>query len=289
MINVFISYSHRDLQFKEELEKHLTVLKRSALIQTWTDYDIKAGEEWNKETQERIEKADLIILLISADLLASDFIYSSEIEKIFLNDNKNILPVIVRPCAWQDIEILRKRQVFPENGKPIASYDDRDKAFSNLTSLLTKWIYEIQNQEKGLHDTSPSLEVDLRNKLEGRNIFISHCHEDGDFAELLKLRLEKEGFQVWIDTDRLKIGQVWREEIDEAIRKSTAFIVIMTPEARNSEYVTYEWAFAWGVNIKIFPIQLKKTTFHPRLESLQYLDFSNRESRPWDKLLIELK
>lgn len=289
MINVFISYSHRDIQFKEELDKHLSVLKRSGLIQTWADYDIRPGEDWNKAIQERIEKADLIIILISADFLASDFIYTSELEKIFLNENKNILPVIVRPCAWQDIEILRKRQVFPENGKPIASYDNMDKVFSDLSNLLTKWFYEIQNKEKGLEHISPSLQVDLKVKSENKNIFISHCHEDGDFAELLKLRLEKEGFQVWIDTDRLKVGQVWREEIDEAIRKSSAFIVIMTPDARNSEYVTYEWAFAWGVNVKIFPIQLKKTTFHPRLESLQYLDFSNRESRPWEKLIIELK
>jgi hypothetical protein len=186
-------------------------------------------------------------------------------------------------------EILRKRQVFPENGKPITSFDDRDKIFASLSTLLTKWAYEIQNTEKRTENIFPSFKLDSQTKTPSKNIFISHCREDGDFADLLKSRLEKEGFQVWVDTDRLKIGQVWREEIDQAIRKSSALIVIMSPEARNSEYVTYEWAFAWGVDVKIFPIQLKKTIFHPRLESLQYLDFSNREARPWQKLISELK
>jgi len=63
----------------------------------------------------------------------------------------------------------------------------------------------------------------------------------------------------------------------------------MTPEARKSEYVTYEWSFAWGKGKKIFPIMLKQTQLHPRLESLQYLDFTNRTTRPWDKLVDSIK
>jgi hypothetical protein len=59
----------------------------------------------------------------------------------------------------------------------------------------------------------------------------------------------------------------------------------MTPEAKASEYVTYEWAFAWGAGIKVIPVLLKRTELHPRLESLQYLDFTNRTARPWDALI----
>lgn len=58
----------------------------------------------------------------------------------------------------------------------------------------------------------------------------------------------------------------------------------MSPEARASEYVTYEWAFAWGCSKKIIPLMLRETSLHPRLATLQYLDFSNRLSRPWDRL-----
>jgi hypothetical protein len=58
----------------------------------------------------------------------------------------------------------------------------------------------------------------------------------------------------------------------------------MTPDARISEYVTYEWAFAWGYGKKVIPIMLRQTTLHPRLATLQYLDFTNRIARPWSRL-----
>ena len=63
----------------------------------------------------------------------------------------------------------------------------------------------------------------------------------------------------------------------------------MTPDARKSEYVTYEWAFAWGKGKAIFPVMLKQTQLHPRLESLQYLNFTDRTVRPWEKLIDSIK
>lgn len=109
-----------------------------------------------------------------------------------------------------------------------------------------------------------------------------------DFAELLKLKLEKEGLSAWIDIERLPVGEDWRHEIDNAIKSAAALIVIMSPDSRQSEYVTYEWAFAWGHGTSVIPILLKETSMHPRLSSLQYLDFTNRIARPWDKLIAAM-
>ncbi len=122
-----------------------------------------------------------------------------------------------------------------------------------------------------------------------RHVFISCKHDDGDFAELLINKLEKAGFETWIDKNRLLAGEDWRAEIDQAIRDAFALIVIMTPGARSSEYVTYEWAFAYGIGLKIIPILYNDTKLHPRLEALQYLDFTSRTSRPWDALIEVLK
>ncbi len=69
-------------------------------------------------------------------------------------------------------------------------------------------------------------------------VFLSHCSQDGDFAELTKFRLERAGFDAWIDNDRLEPGVDWRQEIDESIKNSLVLIAIMSPEARESEYVT---------------------------------------------------
>ena len=120
------------------------------------------------------------------------------------------------------------------------------------------------------------------------HIFISYHHNDLDFAENVISRLEKEGFSLWADS-KLSAGEDWRMIIDLAIKDAFALIVIMTPEAKASEYVTYEWVFAWGVGVKVIPMMLKKTPLHPRLEALQYLDFTNQKSRPWEKLIEEAK
>jgi CheY-like chemotaxis protein len=119
-------------------------------------------------------------------------------------------------------------------------------------------------------------------------VFISHKREDVDFAENVSSRLERKGSDVWADS-KIAAGEEWRNAIDVAIGNSVALIVIMTPEAKASEYVTYEWAFAWGIGIKVIPIMLRPTTLHPRLEALQYLDFTNIKSRPWDKLVEEVR
>ncbi len=122
------------------------------------------------------------------------------------------------------------------------------------------------------------------------HVFISYYHDDSDFAEVLINRIEKAGFETWVDSDRLHAGEDWRAEIDQAIKAALALIVIMTPEARNSEYVTYEWAFAWGAGVKVIPLLYKDTTkLHPRLEALQYLNFTSRTMRPWDALIEVVK
>src|ERR1039457_359357 len=120
------------------------------------------------------------------------------------------------------------------------------------------------------------------------HVFISYKREDVDFAENVSSRLEREGSDVWADS-KIAAGEEWRNAIDVAIRNSVALIVIMTPEAKASEYVTYEWAFAWGIGIKVIPIMVRPTTLHPRLEALQYLDFTNIKSRPWDRLIEEVR
>ena len=121
-----------------------------------------------------------------------------------------------------------------------------------------------------------------------QHIFISYKNEDLDFAENVISRLEKEGFTTWADS-KIGAGEEWRTSIDLAVKNALALVVIMTPEAKASEYVTYEWAFAWGVGIKVIPVMLRPTQLHPRLEALQYLDFTNAKSRPWDRLIEEVR
>lgn len=123
-----------------------------------------------------------------------------------------------------------------------------------------------------------------------RHVFISYCHEDADFAHVLEDQLKQSGFVVWKDLE-LRAGDDWHVEIESAIRLASAVVLILSEKALTSEYVNFEWAFAVGGGVPVLPLLLKIKTdrLHPRLRSLQALDFSNYMLRPWDELTRSLK
>jgi TIR domain/PBS lyase HEAT-like repeat len=121
------------------------------------------------------------------------------------------------------------------------------------------------------------------------HIFISYARDDAAFAELLRDRLTAAGFEPWKDTESLRAGGVWAEEIDQAIVEAAALVVILTPESKQSEYVTYEFAFALGNGVPIIPLMLRPTRPHPRLEKFHYENFADGEPPPWDNLIKRLR
>jgi hypothetical protein len=124
------------------------------------------------------------------------------------------------------------------------------------------------------------------------HVFISYKREYASnvFVSRMSKHLEKAGFELWIDTAELQAGEDWREAIDQAIRDSLALIVVLTPDAVASQYVTYEWAFAFGVGKDVIPILYRDAELHPRLAGRHYLDFTERSKShyPWDRLIARL-
>jgi len=118
--------------------------------------------------------------------------------------------------------------------------------------------------------------------------FISYQNTDSDFAGYLMLQLERASIDTWMDKERLRPGYDWSEDIDKAIQDSFAMIAVMSPDAKASEYVTYEWAYALGAGIRVIPVLLKDTLLHPRLAKIQYLKFTDPHVRPWDALIRQL-
>lgn len=116
-------------------------------------------------------------------------------------------------------------------------------------------------------------------------VFVSYSSKNSSFIQTLKEKLKDAGFDVWIDKDLLLPSLNWRDEIDNAIKASFALIVVLTPAGHESKYVTYEWAYALGLGKPVIPILLETTERHPRLESIQYLDFSDHFSIDWNSLV----
>ncbi len=121
---VFVSYSHRDEEEKEMVVSHLNLLKRAKLIDLWVDDRIEGGADWQADIEAAIAKANIAILLISANFLNSDFILGEEIPA-FLERRESegliVFPVIARACKWDIFEWLAKMNVRPKNARPIWS------------------------------------------------------------------------------------------------------------------------------------------------------------------------
>lgn len=118
-------------------------------------------------------------------------------------------------------------------------------------------------------------------------VFISYKREQSELVQPVESKLQEAGFDVWIDR-KIHVGTEWREKIDEEIRKSIALIVIMTEEAKASEYITYEWAFAYGAGVRVIPlIYIEPDKLHPRLVTLQWL--KHDDFQLWHKLINSLR
>lgn len=133
--SIFISYSHKDEQEKDELLSHLGVLQNAGLIDIWSDERIGAGEDWETEIDQAITKAKVAILLISANFLTSKFILQKEVPELLKRRDKEdltVFPVIAKACAWKAVDWLTKMNVRPKNGKPVwsdaGSHVDEDLA-----------------------------------------------------------------------------------------------------------------------------------------------------------------
>jgi hypothetical protein len=121
-----------------------------------------------------------------------------------------------------------------------------------------------------------------------KHILVSYAREDKDFARNLTRRLRDSNRIPWQDLRNLRGGDNWQATIDDALRNAEALVVVMSPHSTKSQYVTYEWAFALGAGIRVIPVMRQPTILHPRLLSIQYIDFTVRRGTPWVNLLKAL-
>jgi len=123
-VRVFYSYSHKDEELRDALETHLSILARNGVISSWHDRRILAGGKWEAEIDSQIEKADIILLLISSDFIASDYCYGKELKRAIERHESNqskVIPVVVRPVDWLDAPFA-KLQAVPQDGKAVSKY-----------------------------------------------------------------------------------------------------------------------------------------------------------------------
>ncbi len=150
-VEVFFSYSHVDESLRDELAKSLKLLERQKIISRWHDRRIGAGQEWKGEIDVHLNSAAIILLLVSADFLNSDYCYDVEMKRAMERHDSGaarVIPVILRECDWQ-IGDFAKLQALPTDGKAVTSrhWHTSDEAFTvvakGIRTAVEEWCNRI--------------------------------------------------------------------------------------------------------------------------------------------------
>jgi tetratricopeptide (TPR) repeat protein len=176
---VFISYSHKDEDWKDRLVTHLGVLRDQGLINIWEDRQIEAGADWHKNIQDAMNVASIGILLISANSLTSDYILNDEVPPLIerrAQEGVRIFPLVVEPCAWQAVNWLRAMNLRPTDGRPLSAGNENqiDEDLAALTSeiyLLIQSAVQTSSERKTFHPLNPDAVSTSRLPVTGRELF----------------------------------------------------------------------------------------------------------------------
>ena len=143
-IKIFISYSHEDEKIKKKLETHLKGLERTVGVITWHDGKIIAGKEWDEKIKKELREAGIILLLISANFNASDYIWKEELIVAIERHNKGeviVIPIFASECDTVDMPYM-KLQGLPKNAKPISKFSRKDTAYTEISKGIRYAIEE---------------------------------------------------------------------------------------------------------------------------------------------------
>jgi internalin A len=145
-VNIFISYSHKDDALRGELDTHLKLFQRVGLVDTWHDRRLSPGDDWRSQIDRQLDGAEVVLFLVSADFLASDYCFDIEATRALRRHragNAIVVPIIVRDCVWQDAP-FSYLQVLPDTALPVRLWPDRDSAWKNVAEGVRRAIVRLR-------------------------------------------------------------------------------------------------------------------------------------------------
>ena len=147
-VEVFYSYHSKDEKLRLQLEKHLSSLKHKKLINSWSFHMLRPGEERLKAINTHINTADIILLLVSPDFLASNYCYEIEVKRAierFEAGQATVIPILLRPVNWSGTP-FSDLVPLPAGGKSVIEWKIRDNAFSDISLGIQTAAENIQEK-----------------------------------------------------------------------------------------------------------------------------------------------
>jgi hypothetical protein len=187
--HVFVSYSHRDEVERERLDVHLAPLAREGLIDLWCNRVIAPGSDWQRDIARELDAADIFILLVSADFIASMFCFEKELEGALWRQRQGrikIIPVLVKPADFANMPFGRF-QALPRDLRPISTWENPDAAWVEIARGVREAVEEIYRSRTDLPSPRESVEGNSGRSLLGQQLIeyygTGNCVVDGSVAE----------------------------------------------------------------------------------------------------------
>jgi hypothetical protein len=141
-VRCFLAFDAADARFAHELEKHLAPLIRQNSISIWGMHRIHAGADVRQEIDTHLRSAQMVLLLVSADFLASESLNADIVEPALRqrSTGMKVIPILVRPCSFWHSP-LGNLQPLPASGEPISSARSTEAAFAEVARSLREIIY----------------------------------------------------------------------------------------------------------------------------------------------------
>lgn len=138
----FYSYAHRDEEARDRLAVYLAPLRHNGRIVEWHDRKIEPGTDWNASISSRLDSANLVLMLLSPDFLASDYCFGVEVERCMTRlkkGNLKVVPILTRPCLWEDSP-FSALQIIPKDARPISTCSSPEEAWKEVALSISKLV-----------------------------------------------------------------------------------------------------------------------------------------------------
>lgn len=149
---VFLSYSHQDKGLLDKLKKHLDIVRRRGLAEFWDDSRLSAGTRFEPAIYSKLDSAHVIVLLISADFLSSEFCYSKEMDRALARERAGtarVIPVILHDCHWDRDPRLKALSALPRDGLALTLWANLDTACANVVEGIFAVLEELAAKRGG--------------------------------------------------------------------------------------------------------------------------------------------
>jgi len=231
-----------DRHLLTQWENHLRPLQQNGQITLWSPHHILPGMDLVEEIATHLARADIIVLLLSADFFGDTECYRLMMRSLehARHGKARVIPLLLRPVGWHATP-LGQLSCLPSNGRPITSWGDRDEAFEDCAESIRMVLTQSASvQSAGAASQQAAPKLSQASAPGYHSCFLSYSSKDEPFAQRQHVDLQAQGVRCWFAPHDMKIGARIRPTLDQAIHQQEKLLLILSEHSINSAWVEDE-------------------------------------------------